>query len=842
MSTESVHVVVRLRPPTHPERAAGAGIAVHTVSPRALQVALPHSDGAKQFEFPVTAGPGVGQAEFYDVAGVRDLIDTAFDGYNVAILAYGMTAAGKTHTMLGESSPGMQLMQPLDTDGIIPRALHEIFATVQDAEPGQYSVALSYMEVYNEQVFDLLREVDMAAQRAAGAASHTLQGGPHALPVRGDGRSYWVEGLLEIRADSMQDVAAVLAAGHAARRVRGHRLNDRSSRSHALLGVTLTNARAGTQARLTFVDLAGSERLKGATGSGSTGEGAKETAAINRSLLALVNVVNALSGAAKAKPRRPSLATAAAAVLVGKTSHSSRKSSPGVDEPSTPLLPKSTPGPGRHVPYRDSVLTKLLMDSLGGTARTLFITCISPVDLHCEETLRSLTYAQRCGAIDNAPIVHSAAAEGQRLAVIQRRLEELEMENAMLREQVAAVNRSATAGPAQQRSPPYTPHPADHRAVATAGKLARKVTMAGAAAHLSFPASTSHTGRQPAADFWSPAATALADTHSPGFPGGSPSEARSPAQGLQPTQARIVSGSSTGSSAPVSTRSMGAVSTSRSHYPSARRRFAPAGAVAPNDSAGYPSGRSSRTHRPAHLHVSTDNISPKESSSSRASNESGPRSTRPAMRAAGAALVGGHAALPAYPATTSGASADRAIWLRQNATAQLSELDEAIKEERTAAVRLHDASARAPRSTRARISSAQTTAEAAAPTTDAKPRTGPGTQARFASLAVPSISPSLSALQARISASSAGSSPALPSGAQSGASGATDPYAHPVNNSHAPTTAAADYRAVATPTPRTQRLQALESQNSVLSKRVANLQQRELELIMRIGQGSSRAE
>ena len=362
---------------------------------------------ARTFRFEAVLHPGVSQAEVMTKCGVRHLLDAVLSGFTATVLAYGQTGSGKTFTMSGrEDADTEALAGELDEtglaadDGLILRSLAYLYARMaQQQQQGgpeggapKFRVKASYLEIYNEAVFDLLEPEDSGEQ----------------LQVRWDGTAFHVPSARRVACDSLDDALQVIAVGARNRRVGSHELNKDSSRSHALCSLYVESKRPGvpgvTQGKVSFVDLAGSERLKA---SKSAGIMQTETGSINRSLMALGKVISALS------------------------EHGGRA------------------GAG-HVPYRDSKLTKLLMDSLGGSSLALMVACCSPSSAAVEETLSTLTYATRAKNIVNAPIVHSAPGSGgggggggPDAEALRRELEAVKAENAALR---AALASAGAAG------------------------------------------------------------------------------------------------------------------------------------------------------------------------------------------------------------------------------------------------------------------------------------------------------------------------------------------------------------------------------------------------------------
>nr|XP_022906683.1 kinesin-like protein KIF19 isoform X2 [Onthophagus taurus] len=286
----------------------------------------------KQYLFDVVFGEEATQEEVYDVT-TSGLVKDVLNGFNATVFAYGATGAGKTHTMVGDQT------QP----GIMIRALNDIFHTVKTKE-SEFSVTMSYLELYNEQIRDLLNP-------STGY-----------LELREDsrGRNIQVAGLSEISTTSTHEVMTLLQKGNKARTVEPTAMNKTSSRSHALLSVTVRHTipldkkdhlrMRIKQGRLFMIDLAGSER---ANKTKNRGKRLQEGAHINRSLLALGNCINALSGGA------------------------------------------------RYVNYRDSKLTRLLKEALSGNCRTVMIAHVSPASNQKDESRNTLIYADRAKNISS---------------------------------------------------------------------------------------------------------------------------------------------------------------------------------------------------------------------------------------------------------------------------------------------------------------------------------------------------------------------------------------------------------------------------------------------------------
>ncbi|KAF4045917.1 Kinesin motor domain [Phytophthora infestans] len=418
--TDTVRVVVRCRPMNAIERSRGdqSVFRFQSKQPTSFQVVSTQNSSnnnnsgsarelVRSFQFDLCASEELSQRQFFSACGVVPLLESVVEGYFATVFAYGQTGSGKTFSMSGldELSVGAALRNDrkdsnaMDlSDGLIPRALKHLFSLLEQASIDVKTVVrASYCEIYNEQVFDLLNP------------------GSGGLNVRWNARvGFYVQDLLVVRCDSLSDVLAVVAEGHRNRRVASHNTNADSSRSHSLLTVHVdrTETRDSDSGKsngitrygkISFVDLAGSERLKETKSSN-----AEETSNINRSLLTLGKVISALA--------------------ISSTGGNAGAASVG-----------------SFIPYRDSKLTKLLMDSLGGQSLTLMIACVSPSAVALEDTLSTLNYATRAKNIRNKPVVQ--------VDPIELELNNLRHENHVLRTENHALRlRLQLAGPMSNQS------------------------------------------------------------------------------------------------------------------------------------------------------------------------------------------------------------------------------------------------------------------------------------------------------------------------------------------------------------------------------------------------------
>lgn len=345
MTTETVRVVVRSRPLSKSEKNRG-NFSILQFEKEINQIAIqdPKTGVLKTFAYDSVYDTESTQQELYDESAFP-LVESALQGYNSTIFAYGQTGCGKTFTMLG-------IPNDLELRGIIPNSFAHIFGCISEAKNKLFLVKCSYIEIYNEEIRDLLNY----------DAKKKLE-----LKESPD-KGIFINGVSKHDVKSTNDIAKAMESGNTHRIVKETAMNDTSSRSHAIFIIYVESSeeaqgrtliRAG---KLNLVDLAGSERQKK---TGAEGDRLKEAIKINLSLSALGNVINA-------------------------------------------LVEKS-----RHVPYRDSKLTLLLEDSLGGNTKTLMIAVVSPADYNFDETISTLRYASRAKFIQNKPKINEDPKDAQ---------------------------------------------------------------------------------------------------------------------------------------------------------------------------------------------------------------------------------------------------------------------------------------------------------------------------------------------------------------------------------------------------------------------------------------------
>lgn len=360
-SNDNVKVVVRCRPLNEREKAMSSKIAVHVDEMRgtiAVHKLDSPNDPPKTFTFDTVFGLDSKQLDVYNLTA-RPIIDSVLEGYNGTIFAYGQTGTGKTFTMEGvRAVPELR--------GIIPNSFAHVFGHIAKAEGDtRFLVRVSYLEIYNEEVRDLLGKDQ--TQRLE-------------VKERPDVGVY-IKDLSAYVVNNADDMDRIMTLGHKNRSVGATNMNEHSSRSHAIFTITIECSEKGVDGnihvrmgKLHLVDLAGSER-QGKTG--ATGQRLKEATKINLSLSTLGNVISAL-----------------------------------VDGKST------------HVPYRNSKLTRLLQDSLGGNSKTMMCANIGPADYNYDETISTLRYANRAKNIKNKARINEDPKDAL-LRQFQKEIEDL---------------------------------------------------------------------------------------------------------------------------------------------------------------------------------------------------------------------------------------------------------------------------------------------------------------------------------------------------------------------------------------------------------------------------------
>ena len=365
--SERIKVSVRCRPMSQKEKNEGYQNCVEVDSDRGeVNVHLANTP-KRTFWYDKAYGMDSTQEQVFQETAMP-IVESVVQGYNGTIFAYGQTGTGKTYTMEGDFETDLN-------KGIIPRSFDLMFNLINATYNTNFLIQCSYLELYNEEVRDLLSK------------SHQQK-----LDIREDPETgFYVQDLSHWIVKAPRDMTELMLRGRELKVIKGHNMNERSSRSHCIFTIIVENSTKDEtgdhikKGKLNLVDLAGSERtskIKDVNGA----EGLQaETIHINLSLTALGKVIHALASNKK-----------------------------------------------QHIPYRDSKLTKLLMDSLGGNSKTVMIANIGPADYNIEETLTTLRYADRAKNIKNVPKVN----EDPKDAMIKKYKEELER----LKEALAKAN------------------------------------------------------------------------------------------------------------------------------------------------------------------------------------------------------------------------------------------------------------------------------------------------------------------------------------------------------------------------------------------------------------------
>ena len=426
-----VKVLVRVRPllPHEVERGERSTL----LSLQGNQVGLVNKQGAhSNFAADHVCSSDSSQDDIFRLGELQSLVSAVAEGYNATVFAYGQTGSGKTFTMEGyDYAPATQGKAPqvkFDTPkhklGVVPRTVHALFDSLQQrnatagAGAPKYRVLAHFVQIYKEQVLDLLNPASASIARGSGAFGGSGVGALHGLKLRwSPDREFYVDNLFIEEVDSAEAALELFQRGVKNKRVAETRMNSASSRSHCMLTLQVQQLAPDVaekvlfDGRLTLVDLAGSERQHALIDANSKA-GMAESVQINKSLFTLRKVILALSEkAAKANSANS------------------------------------------HVPYRDSTLTRLLKHALGGNSHTLMLACISPSDAHSEENASTLAYAARARAITNAPTVNLDPHQAQ-VANLKKEIARLKAEIVRLHEVIALGNLADGGAMPNSRVPP----------------------------------------------------------------------------------------------------------------------------------------------------------------------------------------------------------------------------------------------------------------------------------------------------------------------------------------------------------------------------------------------------
>lgn len=364
---ENIQVVVRCRGRNAKETSIKSTVVVNVEDEEGTEVVLnPTNDtgvsaqlNSKTYSFDKVFGPIADQQAIFDKVATP-LFNEFLKGYNCTMLVYGMTSTGKTYTMSGDDKLSDGVLS--DKAGVIPRILFKLFEVLHDSKEhlnDDYIVKCSFVEIYNEELKDLLSDESNKKLRIFDQKAATTSGASSPIPSQFNNKStIHIQNLEEVILKNAKHGIKTLQKGLKIRQVAATKMNDVSSRSHTIFTLSLfkKNGESGDLYRISkmnLVDLAGSENI---SRSGALNQRAKEAGSINQSLLTLGRVIN---------------------LLVEKNQ--------------------------QHIPYRESKLTRLLQDSLGGRTKTCLIATISPAKINYDETLSTLEYANKAKSIQNKP-------------------------------------------------------------------------------------------------------------------------------------------------------------------------------------------------------------------------------------------------------------------------------------------------------------------------------------------------------------------------------------------------------------------------------------------------------
>eukprot|EP00578_Thalassiosira_sp_NH16_P001528 CAMPEP_0181141098 /NCGR_PEP_ID=MMETSP1071-20121207/35646_1 /TAXON_ID=35127 /ORGANISM="Thalassiosira sp., Strain NH16" /LENGTH=1449 /DNA_ID=CAMNT_0023228073 /DNA_START=59 /DNA_END=4408 /DNA_ORIENTATION=+ len=444
---QNVRVVARVRPLSTKElnEKSGESILAHPRQSN-IRVVEPDADamnvggggdGKRKFEFDSVFGTDSTQQEVYENTCGDMISSSIFKGFNATILAYGQTGSGKTFTMGTDGSTGSasprnddnSMAPPDPSEGVIARAVHDLFQAKNSLPNGneRVKVTMSYLEIYNEQAIDLLNEDPASANTTLQVRDSKTEG-------------VVIPNLKHFQVSSPKEVRALMEMASMKRATGSTHMNSVSSRSHAICTLNVSIApndnleneedeqeqqedlisprsvssssnlnQHGMKAKLTLVDLAGSERIKR---TGAEGARMKEGININKGLFVLGQVVSALSEHGQR-------------IHAGGSNHHA------------------------HIPYRDSKLTRLLQDSLGGNSRTVMIACISPAESNIEESINTLRYAERTRNIKNSAVrnvVSSGGLSAREAAALRRENQQLKLELARMESKMIVSSGGSSSG------------------------------------------------------------------------------------------------------------------------------------------------------------------------------------------------------------------------------------------------------------------------------------------------------------------------------------------------------------------------------------------------------------
>ncbi|TMW65199.1 hypothetical protein Poli38472_009366 [Pythium oligandrum] len=392
-----IRVVVRVRPRLSIEQSHSCTI-LCADSERNLVHCGASTSTNKSFQFDQVFDGQTTQNGFYDQLKMDRMLDAVLDGYHTTVFAYGQTGSGKTFTMegydyerprdmnIGSSGAPQARFDTSDRIGLIPRVIFKLFEHIARSSSREFVVKCSFLQIYNEQILDLLNPAHFLQPRSRVASKLPVKNG-NSRPSSQQGlrlrwsavRDFYVENLRVMECSSPQQVLQHFQDGIKHKIMASHNLNAASSRSHCIFTLYVESVDAVSspneilQSKLALVDLAGSERVDK---TGATGVTLRESIGINKSLFVLRQVIQALSEEGSARGGLTD--------VLGQEPPRNKERA--------------------YIPYRDSKLTSLLKYSLGGNSWTMMIACLSPSDAYVDENMSTLLYASKAQSIANTPV------------------------------------------------------------------------------------------------------------------------------------------------------------------------------------------------------------------------------------------------------------------------------------------------------------------------------------------------------------------------------------------------------------------------------------------------------
>eukprot|EP01031_Cornospumella_fuschlensis_P027528 gene27527-33250_t len=435
-SSESVKVLVRVRPLNNKEQLDinNAELAVAITSSNSLSVTSIDQKKSFQCSYDAVLGPYATQSQVYDK--VKECTMAVMNGINATIFAYGQTGSGKTHSMYGPPNYINAHARETDQLGVIPRAINHIFELSKSAAIQDFTVHCSFVQLYNENLYDMLRDPGMHVP----------------LTIREDNKEIYVQGLSEYSVHSVTDTLQLLKIAEDNRAIRETHMNMFSSRSHSIFQIFVEFKKMAEEeemgevhykAKFNLVDLAGSEKWD--IRRDLRDEHIAEMTNINLSLHTLGKCISSLAKISRRKQKQLNNSSIDLNASYNELDSRSVSSLDGLNTSMNMSLSRSKPSTANmHVPFRESKLTRLLQDSLGGTAKTFLIATVSPARTNSEESISTLKFADRAKQVMVQAVVNESRPVDY--AVVKKLQTEVEALKALLRRVVGVGSKDSLVG------------------------------------------------------------------------------------------------------------------------------------------------------------------------------------------------------------------------------------------------------------------------------------------------------------------------------------------------------------------------------------------------------------